>query len=176
MAHYVAELIALAEANPEDPESQRKCSQAILQLWARRSTFPGPGTPLAAFEPITRALERLDPARVRWGYFDFHGVRAEPDGSAKVSVIDLALELDQSVGGVIRYLLREATDDAISAEREWLDPQEPDAEDTSVVGSIIAAMRFVTAESKVVDALRSVEDMQKVLAKLAESLRSRTSE
>jgi hypothetical protein len=175
MAHYVADLVTSAEANPDDAELQRKCAQAIVQLWAHRSAFPGPGTPLAAFGPIARALERLDPAHVRWGHFDAYGARDEPDGTPMVSVVDLALELDQSVGSIIRYLLREATDDAISAEHAWLDPQEPGANDTSVVGSIIEAMRFVTAESKAVDALRSVENMQVVLAKIAESLR-RTSE
>jgi hypothetical protein len=175
MAHYVAELISFAEANPEDPESQRKCAQAILQLWERRSAFPGPDAPLAAFEPIVRALGRLDPARISWGYYEAYGARIEPNGTAKVSVVDLALELDRSMGGVIRYLLQEATDDAISAEQKWLDPQEPGAEETSVVGSLIEAMRLVTADSKAVDALRSVEDMQGVLAKIAENLRSRAS-
>jgi len=175
MAHYIAELIASAEANPDKPEAQRECAQAILQLWEYRSTFPGPNPPLASFEPIARALERLDPEHINWGYFDAYRPRVQPNSKLNVAAVELALTLDRSLGGVIRFLLREATVEAVSAERKWLDPKELGTdEDRSIVSSIIEGIGYGTSESKTADAIRSVESVRAALDQIAENLRDRT--
>jgi len=173
MAHYVASLIASAQANPNDVESQRECARAIAELWSHRSTFPGPNTPLAAFEPIARALERLDPDQPSWGHHTAYAARIESSGTADVTAVKLALMLDGSMGGVIRFLLREATGEAVTAEQKWLSPGELGEEGTSIVDAIINSMRPVTAGREAADALRTIAELQSVLTAIAEDLRDR---
>lgn len=175
MAHYVAELIASAEANPDNSESQRECAEVILQLWEHRSTFPGPNTPLVSFEPITRALERLDPERISWGYFDAYGSGVNPNSMLNITAVELALTLDRGLGSIIRFLLREATEEAASAEQKWLDPKELGAdEETSIVSSIIDAIGYDTSESKIADTMRSIENVRSMLDKISDNFGYRT--
>jgi hypothetical protein len=95
-----------------------------LQLWEHLSIFPGPNAPLASFGSVARALERLDPENLRWGYFDAYNAGVEPESKPNVRAAELALALDRSLGGLIRLLLREATLEAVSAEKKWLGPKQ----------------------------------------------------
>ncbi|QNE36855.1 hypothetical protein [Leifsonia shinshuensis] len=171
----MAELITKADSAPEDSAAQRDCAQAIRQLWEARATFPGPSQPLASFEPIVRALERLDPERPRWGYFDDRRRKADLEGDTSAIYTELALRLDESMGGVIRFLMREAAASAVDSEHEWIDPIDQSGDDEpSLVSSIIESLGYGNSDDKrISDALSSVMAVQKVLDAIADSLRQR---
>ena len=69
MAHYVAELMDRADnAAPEERAALRKsCSDAILELWSHRAELPDGKRPFEDLEPIMRAIESLDPRKIRLG-------------------------------------------------------------------------------------------------------------
>jgi hypothetical protein len=65
MAHYLAELISAAETASEAQKHdlEQRCADTIIKLWANRDTFPDGMRPFKNFEPVFRALEKLDPER-----------------------------------------------------------------------------------------------------------------
>ncbi len=62
MAHYLAELIVLADSAGENekPNAQKRCYETILELWEQRQILPDGSRPFENFEDIWKTLERLD--------------------------------------------------------------------------------------------------------------------
>ena len=176
MAHYVAELITSAELNTDSPKAQHDCAQAILQMWEHRSAFPGPNAPLASFEPIARALEHFDPERPTWGHLDAYKA-GEPNIKPNAEAAELALKLDRSLGGIVRFLLHDAVDAAVSTEQKWLDATDSVDEDFSIVSSIIETFGYGTSESNDLAAkLKAVENARALLDEVADKMRDRAAE
>lgn len=73
MAHYIAEQMTIAKtAKGNDKiKAEKRCFDAILKLWQNRSSWPDNARPFKNFEPIFRALERLDPKNPT-RYFRLH--------------------------------------------------------------------------------------------------------
>jgi hypothetical protein len=120
MAHYVAELIAGAETaeNADKREAQDRCAHEILNLWAHRHGYPGSNRPFEGFEPIRRALERLDPEQSEWSFFRNFG-DAEPIDATTSDVgalLTAAVELERAAARTTRALIQKAA--ALTAERE----------------------------------------------------------
>lgn len=63
MAHYIAEQIVVAENTTGNDKiiAEQRCFETILKVWEHRASLPHGRRPFESFEPIFRALERLDP-------------------------------------------------------------------------------------------------------------------
>lgn len=112
MAHYIAEQLTAAESTTaaERTAAQERCFQTILALWKHRSSMPSGHRPFESFEPILRALERLDPEASQPFYYHFKDPREstlEPG-----SVRDL-MEFVVNVDRVARILIDVALEQAI---------------------------------------------------------------
>lgn len=162
MAHYIAEQMMLAEQSTdgEREEARERCFETILKLWSNRQSFPYDGRPLQSFDPVFRALERLDPENQAQSYFlEIEGplkVNKQDDNDAELNVEDKELTAD----GVARWLemagkadrcARTIVDVAIKAAaaeasdektREWLRMASPFAGDD--IRLVIRLMNFRT--------------------------------
>ncbi|MEB4783719.1 hypothetical protein P5G60_18425 [Paenibacillus jamilae] len=124
MSHYIAEQIEIAEQSEgtERVEAEQRCFQTILQLWKHRSSFPNGTRPLESFEPILRALNRLDPENERHYFFEDrdNGFEGVPDEVKKW--IDVAKGIDEAARVWLKYVFEQAalaaTDDSTI---EWLE-------------------------------------------------------
>ncbi|MBU5671748.1 hypothetical protein [Paenibacillus brevis] len=124
MAHYIAEQIERAEnsTGAEKKEAEERCFEAILKLWNHRLTFPSGSRPFENFEPILRALTRLDPENDR--HFFFENRRDAKDGIPEEvqKWLDVANGIDEAVRVWLKYVFEQATlaatDDSTI---EWLE-------------------------------------------------------
>lgn len=69
IAHYIAELIDLAEKTKEPVErakAQEKCCATIEQLWQHRSSLPPASKPLSNIEAILKAIESFRGEQTPW--------------------------------------------------------------------------------------------------------------
>jgi hypothetical protein len=116
MAHYVAELMTIAENATGDDriEAERHCFETILKLWQHRSSLPNGRRPYESFESIFRALERLDPENKQPYYFNNTNENSlEPDKTTKVTEsvqqwLDVAWDIDQIVRIWLDYVFKQA--------------------------------------------------------------------
>ena len=84
MAHYIAEQMEIAENTTGDDktEAKQRCFETILKLWQHRSSLPNGRRPFESFEPVFRALARLDPENPTPYFYSGPGFRSpEPDDS-----------------------------------------------------------------------------------------------
>jgi hypothetical protein len=124
MAHYIAELIQVAEtANGEErPAKMRACCEVILSLWRHRHQLPNGKRPFEELEPILKALGSLEPDDTTRRYFSFVRAaadEAEEEGETK-SWLKLVEELDYSARALIRYCLSQAAQAAVNKSAEWV--------------------------------------------------------
>src|SRR5947207_10373544 len=70
IGQYTADLINRVEFadGPDRDKLQRECAAEILRLWSHRHNFRNPDRPMASYEPLYRALARLDPENPPWSY------------------------------------------------------------------------------------------------------------
>ncbi|MUL35409.1 hypothetical protein [Gloeocapsopsis dulcis] len=118
MAHYVAEQIALAEnaISDEKSEAEQRCFETVLKLWERRSSLPNDRYPFKSFEPIFKALNRIDPDNSQSYYFDdsrFQATANNNDTSKSQtnevqSWINIALGIDRAARVLIDFALKQA--------------------------------------------------------------------
>jgi hypothetical protein len=125
MAHYIADLINRVEIadNSDRDKLQRECATEILRLWSHRHSFRNPGRPMASFEPIYRALARLDPENPPWSYlrgFD-RDIAPTAEQLAINAVLKAALAIDDTARDAVRELIVRAAKIASQAEAKWLE-------------------------------------------------------
>ena len=117
MAHYVAEQIAISENASGDKKSkaEQRCFETVLKLWEHRSLLPDGRRPLESFEPIFRALDRLDPESPRPFYYDPPHVHSsglndvsEPISDDVQKWIDVALGVDHAARVLIDFAFKQA--------------------------------------------------------------------
>lgn len=124
MAHYIAELIDEVENGPqhERAASQKRCFDAILELWSHRTVLPDGKRPFEDMEPILRALESLDPNDERPRFF--RSLRAEITEASENPPTRSLLELVRSIDSVARLLighaLADAAQSAVDKSKEWV--------------------------------------------------------
>ena len=69
MAHYIAELIVLAEKTTDPAErirAQEKCCATIEHLWLHRSILPPSARPLSNLEGILKSIENFRDEQTPW--------------------------------------------------------------------------------------------------------------
>ena len=124
MAHYIAELIdAVANGPPhERSASQRRCFDAILELWSHRAVLPNGKRPFEDLEPIIRALESLDPDNESPRFF--RSLRGEIVEASENPPTRSLLEFVRNIDSVARFLIGHALADAAQSatdkSKEWV--------------------------------------------------------
>lgn len=113
MAHYVSEQIIAAEntVGAEKAAAEERCFNTVLALWEHRSKLPNGHRPLEEFEPILRALARLDPDSPRPFYLPQRrqskkGQEEAPDDVDKL--IETVLLIDRAARMLINQGLKSA--------------------------------------------------------------------
>jgi hypothetical protein len=118
MAHYIAEQMTIAEneTGHKKVKAEQLCFDTILKLWQHRSSFPDGRRPFENFEPVFRALERLDPENKKTYYYDnSRTVKSKTTNKAKENVqqwLDAAEGIDQVVRIWLDYVFKQAALDA----------------------------------------------------------------
>jgi len=116
MAHYIAEQMTTAEnATGDDKiEAEQRCFETILKLWQHRSSLPNGRRPFESFEPVFRALARLDPENPTPYFYSNPNFRSsEPDDSGEDSDevqqwLDVARGIDQAARVWLEYVFHQA--------------------------------------------------------------------
>ncbi|WP_412538504.1 hypothetical protein R8Z50_21935 [Longispora sp. K20-0274] len=125
MAHYIADLINSAEraTGPDRDSIRLECAAEILRLWSHRLSFPSTRPPTASFEPIYRALTRLDPDQPRWSFFGlFNSDSAPTDEQLEINtLLRLALNVEEAARDAVRELITSAAQRAAQHEAKWLE-------------------------------------------------------
>jgi hypothetical protein len=124
MAHYVAQLIAAADAAPRGKArtaAQKACAAAILELWSHRADLYRDRAPLGAIEPIMRTLAALDPEAPRPFHFrEILGIELPLGDKQARQWFELARDLDFASRLLIDFLIRRAAEDAIDQTVDWI--------------------------------------------------------
>lgn len=128
MAHYIAEQITIAGnvTGKDKVKAEEHCFETILKLWQHRSFYPKGKQPFESFEPIFRALERLDPVNKHPYFFNTFEDKESSEKTNKVSEsvqqwLDVASGIDQVARIWLDYVFRQAALCATDEETlEWL--------------------------------------------------------
>ena len=191
MAHYVAEQIVATENVSEEAksEAERQCFETVLKMWQHRSTMPSRQRPFEKFEPIFRALDRLDPENDNSFYFQLPYSSSTESADAPESIaanvqnwIDIALAVDRAARVLIDVAFHQAARSAADEKtRTWLKNAAglPDGEDRSVVIRLLSSYQdddskegFERSQRQQEGTLRSKIDKLDVFSKIATSLRA----
>lgn len=149
MVHYIAEQMTVAENATGDKKriAEQRCFETILKLWQHRSALPNGHRPFESFEPIFRALARLDPDNTTPYFFSERASRSpetneEGDGVDNVQQwLDIAKGIDQGARVMLEFVFTQA---AINATDEktlmWLKNASwiPPHEDVSIIVEVLS--------------------------------------
>lgn len=123
MSHYIAELICKCESVETEHKAdvQKECFDTILALWKHRSELPNGTRPFEDLEPITRAIESVDPeGKPRY----FRPARPSDfpvdDESEAKKWLELADALDYSAKLLISDCLAQAAHEIRDKDKEWV--------------------------------------------------------
>lgn len=152
MAHYIAEQMTIAESTTGDDklEAGQRCFDTILKLWQHRASLPSGRRPFERFEPVFRALARLDPDNPAPYFYSSPRSSLETDDFAEDSNevqqwLDVARGIDQAVRVLLEYVFHQA---ALNATDErtvmWLENAVglPTGDDVPII------VRLLQAESE----------------------------
>jgi hypothetical protein len=146
MAHYIAEQLAIAKKAKGDAKSraEQQCFETILKLWQHRSHLPTGMRPFESFDPVFRALERLDPENPTPYFYarqkSSGRVSSEENSDDVQKWLDIARGIDQAARIWLEYVFQQA---ALCATDEntitWLEHavEMPDNEDVSVIAHLV---------------------------------------
>ncbi|MFJ8957536.1 hypothetical protein ACIRO1_46355 [Streptomyces sp. NPDC102381] len=133
MAHHISDLITQAEnaTGADANDIRREAATAILALWNHRAALPSPTQPLAAFEPVFRALERLSESQDPWSFYRMFPPGHEPSEGDMIEapLLRAALSLEGTVRTVAREIVSLAAQQAAGTEAKWLELSEHLEED-----------------------------------------------
>jgi len=113
VAQYIAEQMTSAEhaKGAARTTARDKAFQAILALWAQRNQLPDGLRPFKGFEPILRALARLDPEEPRSFYPDLAYWKNDKEKPDKITkLVEFALLLDRSARIMLELVFAEAAE------------------------------------------------------------------
>jgi hypothetical protein len=148
MVHYVAEQITIAETATGDKKriAEQRCFETILKLWQHRSALPNGHRPFESFEPIFRALARLDPDNPTPYFFSERSSRSsetDKEGDDAYDVqewLDIARGIDQGSRAMLEFVFYQAALNATDAKTimwlknaVWIPPNE----DVSIIVRVI---------------------------------------
>ena len=150
MAYYIAEQMTIAEnaAGDEKILADQRCFETILMLWQHRASFPRRVRPFEDFEPVFRALARLDPANPTPYFYpdpNLHSSELDDPGEDSDNVqkwLDIVQAIDRAARVWLEYVFHQA---ALSATNEktilWLENALglPGGDDMSLIVRLIRA-------------------------------------
>lgn len=119
VAHYLAEQMTLAAeaSGAEKTAAEERCFNSILALWAHRNSLPDGLRPFEGFEPILRALARLDPDQPRSAYLDALLPAERKNEPTEVDkLVAMAVSVDRVARIVMDFILTEAAAKAANTE------------------------------------------------------------
>lgn len=122
MAHWVSELIAAARyaTDAGKADAERRCADAVFELWRYRNCLPDGHRPLDRMEPVMDLLASLDPERHRTFYRpDVWDDLDEDDPSSK-PWIEAAHRFDGAARTVLEHIIVKAAETATDESREWV--------------------------------------------------------
>ena len=121
MAHYIAELMKLAEETSDLEERKRaqdKCCETILRLWEHRSSLPHDARPLGRLENVLSAIETIWGEKSPWS----HGLSKEEMERIGGPWMGFAQEAEKSGLRMCRIALIAAiAEKTFRKEKRWLD-------------------------------------------------------
>jgi len=148
MAHYVAELIdAAANATPvERGTAEKRCFDAILELWRHRAEFPDGRRPFEDLDSVARTIASLNPDNEAPRYFpNVRGGIVDEDEVAQTrSLLGFVRDLDFTAKLLIGHFLAEAASSAADKGKEWIKLAEDAAADR---GPYDVLIRYVSSEA-----------------------------
>ena len=148
MAHYISELIDAAENAPPDElaASQKRCFDAILELWGHRAELPNGKRPFEELEPIIRALESLDPDDETPRFFRSvrSGIVATDEDPQTRSLLENVSNIDSTARILISYALGQAAHSTTNKSKEWVALAKEAGIDPGVADIVI---QFVSSRS-----------------------------
>ena len=115
MAHYIAEQMSIAKkaSGKEKMKAEQRCFETILKLWQHRSHLPTGVRPFENFDPILRALERLDPENKQPYFYQGQDPSKKSKSSKKLGDVqkwlDIARGIDQTARIWLEYVFYQAT-------------------------------------------------------------------
>lgn len=131
LAHYIAEQMTMVESvtGDEKIKAEQRCFETILQLWQHRSSLPNGQRPFESFEPIFRALTRLDPENPAPYFYSNPNFRSsEPSGDSEDDSdgvhkwLNVARTIDQAARVWLEYVFYQAARDATDEKTiTWLE-------------------------------------------------------
>jgi hypothetical protein len=123
MAHHISDLISKVGASATDDhnrELRNQTADLIIRFWAHRAAAPLRSRPTYTFQAVLEALGRLGGEQPR-GYFRRIPAGGQPEGEgSRASLLRLAVELDSTVGEVVRHIIVAAAEEAAEKEADWL--------------------------------------------------------
>jgi len=148
MAHYVADLISTTKSTTGEEKrlTEKKCFEAILDLWKHRAELPNGKRPHKDLEPVVRAIESLDPDDDTPRYFrSIRPAQGEAEKQSEMQAwLDVAGDLDYSAKVLIGYCLAEAANAALDKSKGWLKLAEAAGADDGISEIVV---RFVSKEA-----------------------------
>lgn len=153
MAHYIADLISRAETaeNSARVTLQRECSAEILRLWSHRHSFRNPDRPLASYEPLYRALDRLDPESPPWSFLRTfeQDTAPTPDQLEVNNLLKAAIAIEEAARDAVRELILSAAEVATQREAKWLELARKIQDDESALIHTLRRLRRTDTDDDV---------------------------
>jgi hypothetical protein len=146
MAYYIAEKMAVAKRTKGDAKkkAEQRCFEAILKLWEHRSTLPAGRRPFESFDPIFRALERLDPENQRPFYYNNLDSSTNDQTNEESNIVqqwlDFGLGIDRVARICLEYVFHQAAQSTTDPKTiEWLENaiKSPNNDDVSIIVRLI---------------------------------------
>ena len=124
MAHYIADLINQAEneSGKDKQIAEKKCFDAILELWTHRAELPNGKRPFEELEPIVHAIESLNPRDQTPRYFRHARPKTDEDkeNSEVTQWLEVVDDIDYSARILIGYCLTEAARATSDKTKNWV--------------------------------------------------------
>lgn len=140
MSHHLAELVTAAQTDAT-LEQRVQIIDLILRIWTNRRFLPDP--PLAEYEPVLAALERLGNSQP-WAFARIR-LKSTSPRQAEVPLVATAIELERLVRETVLRLIWMAACDASERNREWLELADEVASNLETeVGTVLDRLRSAT--------------------------------
>lgn len=180
MAHYIAEKMKIVEqalSDEDKKEAEKECFETILALWKHRWLLPSRKRPLEEFEPILKALERLNPEGQE-PYF-YHSLDHEiseleisnPGLKEITDYTNMVLQIDKAARIWIEFVLNQA---ALKAKNEKTDSflknsiNIRDNDDTTIIRIILDSDPAICFENYKDDNVRKKYQSEKLKKRIEE--------
>lgn len=149
MVHYIAEQMTVAENAIGDKKriAEQRCFETILKLWQHRSSLPNGHRPFESFEPIFRALARLDPDNPTPYFFSEQTIsssetnKKNDDSNNVHQLLEIATGIDRGTRAMLEFIFNQAALSATDAKTiMWLNNavRIPPNEDVSIIVQVLS--------------------------------------